>query len=233
MNWNKIIKRQGIALASLALGVWAGGAQAAIVGVGQTGGNSNLGGTASVIAAPAHALDDMVAADSMKGFDEAQDVTTSQDYKADNGVVIGKGTTVDSHMIFLNSKGNTLLTHSAVVWRFDGKILGVMSDSNGNFEAASTKELGAPGTNYTVTGPGTGPAAPFPARGLESNNGTGIGSDGYQILDAFTIRIAMRVSEPGDWLRVVTAAPVPVPAAAWMGMSLLGGLGVVRKLRRA
>jgi hypothetical protein len=34
-----------------------------------------------------------------------------------------------------------------------------------------------------------------------------------------------------DWIRVVTAAPVPVPAAAWMGLFLMGGLGLFRKLR--
>ncbi len=30
---------------------------------------------------------------------------------------------------------------------------------------------------------------------------------------------------------VTTGTPVPVPAAAWMGMTLLGGMGVVRKVR--
>lgn len=226
--------RMSVALASLTVGVWAGSAQAAIVGVGQLGGDSNLGVAAAIIPAPPAVLDDTVTNRGMQGFNEAQGVVTSVAHATDPGFAsIAANMKVDSHMIFLNSAGGTLLTHSGVVWRFDGMIIGVMSDTGGTLEAASSSELGAPGTNYTVTGPGTGAAAPFSARGLEGNNGTGVGTDGYTLLDPFTLKVAMRVSEPGDWIRVVTAAPVPVPAAAWMGMSLLGGLGVVRKLRRA
>ena len=66
----------------------------------------------------------------------------------------------------------TRLNHFEVEWVFDGLILGIMSDRRGEMEAASSFELGAPGTNYTVRSPGSGPAAPFNARGLEGNNGT-------------------------------------------------------------
>jgi hypothetical protein len=35
-----------------------------------------------------------------------------------------------------------------------------------------------------------------------------------------------------DWLLTAELMAVPVPAAAWMGLSMLGGLGVVGKLRK-
>jgi hypothetical protein len=95
-----------------------------------------------------------------------------------------------------------------------------MSDRHGDLEAASTGILGALGTTYPATG--------FAARGMESG-GNGIYDDSYSIAGKF-LTVDMYVSQPGDWIRVVTA-PVPVPAAAWMGLMLMGGLGLVRKLR--
>jgi hypothetical protein len=38
------------------------------------------------------------------------------------------------------------------------------------------------------------------------------------------------VTEPGDWIRVITASAVPVPAAVWLfGTALLGFIGMSRK----
>jgi len=202
----------------------AASANAAITGV--VGPNSSAGVAPAIIGAPAHLLDDVVFNQGMQGFDEAQGVITTAAHGIDGGGNIAVGTRVDSHMIFLNSRDTSRLGHVSVDWTFDGTIIGVMSDSGGTLEAASTFELGNPGTNYTVPFSGSGPAAPFGARGLESNNGTGAGpNDGYLILNPNTIRVSMLVTEPGDWMRVVTATTVPAPGAfvlAGLGTSLVG-----------
>jgi len=50
--------------------------------------------------------------------------------------------------------------------------------------------------------------------------------DGYSIINGNELQLAMRVSEPGDWIRVVTAAEVsavPLPASAFLfGPAVLG-----------
>ena len=204
----------------VAISVMAGRANGALIGV--SGPTSNLFGLSTeilpeIIAAPLSALDDIAFNLGMQGFDEARGVLTTVPHTHDFGV-IEAGTLVDSHMIFLNSPLDWYLSHSDVVWTFSGKIIGVMSDCWGYLEADSTFELGAPGTNYTVpfTLPDfdSGPAAPFPLRGMEE------GQDSYTLLGPSTLRVNMMVTEPGDWIRVVTVVPVP-------GAVLLGMLGLV------
>ena len=208
-------------------------AHAALLSV--TPGSTTAAGTAApaaIIAAPQNALDDAATNSGMQGFDEVQNFVTTVDHAVDGGGVIAAGTRVDSHMIFLNSAGGTLLEHFNVEWTFSGNILGVMSDSRGELEAASTFELGNPGTNYTTVFAGSGPAAPFAARGLESINDPTTNTDGYAMLGALNVlTVAMRVTEPGDWIRVITAASVvPVPAAVWLfGTALVGFIGFSRR----
>lgn len=217
-------------IAVVTIGLVASPAQALIMGV--SGPNSSAGTAAAIIAAPPNALDDIVFNTGMEGFNEAQGVVTTVAHATDGGF-IPLGTRVNSHMIFLNSQGTASLSHFSVAWTFDGAIIGVMSDSNGNLEAASTFELGAPGTNYTVTFSGSGPAAPFAARGLEANDGEGDGpNDGYMLINPFTLLVGMYVTEPGDWIRVVTATPVPEPSSLVIfGLGMLG-LGMLLRRRR-
>jgi len=180
-------------------------AQAALIGA--VGPNSTAGVGPSIIAAPGDILDDCVTNKGEQGFNEAQRVTTTIDHAVDGGGIIPAGTTVDSHMIFLNSPGSTEIWHHSK-WTFDAPIIGVMSDINGALEAASTFELGALGTNYSsvpifplVTPCGTSDAsgekaAPYGARGME-------GDDSY-IVSGNSIYVDMYVTEPGDWIRVLT-----------------------------
>lgn len=199
----------------------AGPAQAALISV--AGGPSSMGTLAAIIPAPSDALDDIVTNTGMEGFDEAQGVVTTVAHGIDGGGFILVSTLVDSHMIFLNSAGSPLLTHSSVLWTFDGLIIGVMSDSMGALEAASTFELGNPATNYTATFGGSGPAAPFPARGLE-------GGDSY-VVAGNTITVTMGVTEPGDWIRVVTRVPEPA-SLGLMGLGLIGTAFAAARKRR-
>jgi len=152
-----------------------------------------------IIAAPAFVIDNTPGATNraQQAFDERQDVLLLGPLMTDAGV-IGPGTVVDSHMIFLNTDGPIAASDSQV-WTFDGLILGVMSDQGGLLEGASSAFLGAAGTIY----PG-----PFALRGIE------VPGDSY-LVAGNSITVNMSVVEPGDWIRVVTAAnPIPEPTSA-------------------
>ncbi len=219
--------RSAIAVSFLICG--ASQAGAAIVSVNDV--LSSQGLPALVVDAPASVADDAPGAENaaMWGFNEVQGFTLLSDLAVDGGFVAA-GTRVSSHMIFLNTAGNGLTKHGtdgagAVEWTFDGNILGVMSDKTGKLEAASSGFLGAPGTFY----PGA-----FNARGFESNSAART-NDFYTVSAIFgnVLEVGMEVTEPGDWIRVITAAPtpVPLPAAAWMLLAGLAGLAAAGRRR--
>lgn len=196
--------------------------------ISYTRGASSVGGFGDLLlVAPADATDDAAFNTGIDGFNEQQFFTLTSDLAVDGGL-IGAGTVVNSHMLFLNSgPGNNsqLIEHGAggnlsqVSFTFDGTILGVMSTSNGSLEIAS-QFLGATGTLY--------PVANMSARGMEGNPLDGLMNDDWYDFSGDTIRLGMRVTEPGDWIRVVTAA-VPEPSIiALFGLGLLG-LGITRR----
>lgn len=208
------MKFRSLLLAMAATCLIATPASAALVSV--SGPASNLGTLAEILAvAPADVNDDAATNTGLQGFNEIQDFVLTSDLSIDGGS-IGAGTRVDSHMIFLNTAGNTFASHGDVDWTFDGDILGTLSNFNGSLEVASSGDLGAPGTIY--------PLAAFAARGLEGNDD--ISFVGNVLTTNF------RVTEPGDWVRVITASPVPLPAALPLfatGLGLIGFMAARRK----
>ena len=159
-----------------------------------------------------------------QGFDELQGVVLSRTINVDGGT-IAKGTKVDSHLIFLNTQGGTR-AEDRKRWVFSGDIIGVMSNESGSLMNDSNDLLAAFNDYFT-----TGSSLPFNAAGLEQNNiATG---DGYTVLGA-VLDLRMVVTEPGDWIRVVTVSEVPVPAALWLfAPALMGFLGLRRKSKEA
>ncbi|OUR65289.1 hypothetical protein A9Q79_03015 [Methylophaga sp. 42_25_T18] len=157
-----------------------------------------------------------------QAFNENQSVFLTSAINVDGGT-IAAGQTVDSHLIFLNSKGNTRVDDRQT-WGFDGIILGVMSNKSGSLMGATNGLFAAFNDYFT-----TGSSLPFNAAGLESNN---IASgDGY-IINGLLLDLRMVVTEPGDWIRVITASAVPVPAALFLfGPALLGFIGLRRKAK--
>lgn len=130
---------------------------------------------------------------------------------------LSKGTLVDSHVLFLNTKtGSADVT---VTVKFSEKILGVMTDIAGTLMKASDSFLGGPVSYVSYAGYGSN-------RGLESN-------DFITKIDDYSFKLRMQVSEPGDWIRVVTVSEVPLPAGVWLLMAGVGALGVAKRRRKA
>ena len=136
-----------------------------------------------------------------------------------DGGVIGAGIGVSSHMIFLNTDGSASV-NDIQTWIFDEIILGVMSDVDGMLEAASTALLGALGTIYPLG---------FPSRGLETN-------DSYLLAGNAITLDSSSVTEPGDWIRVITSSQsIPEPSTLLLvGAAAIGFLGhaLKRNLRK-
>lgn len=177
----------------LSVGILLGFSMANAAMLGVSGPPSSKGTLATLIQAPAYVIDAKMTSTGIVGFNEAQRVTTTKAFEMDNGVILPAGSFVDSHMIFLNPTGNELITHADVQYFFSGDIIGVMSDINGNLEAASTGELGLDTTEY---------GAPFSARGMERENDGSL--DGYSISGGNVLTVNMKVTTPGDWIRVIS-----------------------------
>ena len=144
-------------------------------------------------------------------FDEVQNLTLGAAITTSSGV-IAAGTRVSSHMLFLNraDAARISLTLSGTM-TFDGAILGLITTTAGL--AATDSILGAIGTSYDL----------FRNRGLEPSDVTTFIGD--------TLTASLRASQPGDWLRVITVAAVPVPAAGLLLVGALGGLAALRRRR--
>ena len=216
----KTINNKTTAVVTLIAGLFSASANAALISV--SGAASSLGGNAEIISAPLNMGDDNATNQAQQGFNEIQNYLLTSDLQVDDGV-ISAGTTIDSHMIFLNTSVNTAASHIGVDWTFSGTILGVMSDYNGLLEAGSSSFLGASGTTY----PGG-----FSMRGLEGNLSNCNTQDCYSFFGD-TLSLTMRVSEPGDWIRVITVsdnvsintAQVPEPSTLLIFSLGLVGLG--------
>lgn len=180
------------------------GASAAIVGVA---------GDVVQIAPPAN-VNNATPGDNdvAKAFDELQQFTLTSALTTDQGI-IAAGTTISSHMILFNRASGSASVNASGGVSFSGDVLGTMSDLNGALLDASDY-LGAPGTTYQ---------SGFSNRGLESN-------DSLTLVPTDSVLFSFNVSQPGDWVRVITEAPapVPVPAAGALLLLGLGALGVAR-----
>jgi hypothetical protein len=163
-----------------------------------------------------------------QAFNEKQSVYLTSDLTITNhygSTTILAGTTVDSHIIFLNTaSGSASKTNT---WTFDGEILAVLEDDHG-LEMAATDTLFANGTYFTG-GTGITSGSGFQYQGLEI--GLFGAYDNFSILSMTDLEVKMSVSEPGDWIRVITTSAVPVPAALFLfAPALLGLLGLRRKV---
>ena len=172
----------------------------------------------SVIAAPATVGEDTPTNTEIQAFNEGVDILLALDLAVDAGV-IAAGTRVDSHMIFLNTLNDLLVTDTAS-YSFSETILGVMSDQDGDNLFDSDDILSGTidyiGGNYGDN------------RGLEDNDS----NDFYSIVGLNQFNIGMRVTEPGDWVRVITASSVsavPVPAGLILLPTALFGLRTLRR----
>lgn len=203
----KILSRTAAAVAVL---LAAGASQAATI-------TASNGG--SVIASPATVGEDNPTNRSIEAFNEIVGYTLLADLAVDGGV-ISAGTVVDSHMIFLNTEGGLDITSTAT-FSFSERIIGIMSRTDGANMFASDSFLGGPVTYVAGGNYGSN-------RGLEN-----AATDFVKFVDLFTIDVGMRVTEPGDWVRVVTVSAVPLPAGMLLLPTGLAGLAFMRRRRKA
>ena len=202
------MKIKALAAAGLLALTAATGASAAITGIG---------GSYAIIPDGDPALADITngspaSNDDILAFNEQQGLDLVGSLSLDDVVINDRR--ISSHMILLNiadkePNAPTRLSYSAD-FSFDGDILGVISTRRGL--RLSAPVVGLVGTDY----------GDFRNIGLERN-------DGYTITSANTLNVDFRVRQPGDWIRVITVAPVPVPAGAVLLPTALIAMGAMRR----
>ena len=181
----------------------------------------------NIISAPGSVFDDAALTNSPAAFDEIQEFTLLEDLLVDGGV-ISAGTVIDSHMIFLNPPPGNTINFNEASWRFDGQILGVMSDVNGELIGNSNGFLGALDTLYPPS---------FDNQGMEIGEPLfPLGIEGYSIVgDFFSANFRVSGTDPGDWLRVITvgetvsASEPAILVMLGFGLLVLGAAGRLKE----
>ena len=181
--------------------------------VSVAGPNSTAGFAPEIINPPQYLTEDNITNSGIQGFTEAEGVLLIEEIITDQGY-IASGTRVDSHILFLNSEGNQRIKHEDTVWTFTGNVLGTQSDGKGNLMNSVAAHV-LRHINVTYDGP-------FRNQGFEPNQ------DFFTFLDN-QLTLTMEVTEPGDWMRVITASEVPLPGALWLMLLGLSGFGFANK----
>ncbi len=139
-------------------------------------------------------------------LEESQGVTVPVTLTTAGGTVPA-GTMVDSSLIWVDPA--TYMNTQATI-DFSSDIVGIIIGSVGLF--LSDGLFGSDVVSYFYGA----------FTGLE-------GIDSLTIVDADTITISFWTNNPGDYIRVLTATPIPLPAAGLMLLGALGALGAMRR----
>lgn len=175
--------------------------------------------TGEVIATPSSVTNSLPAnVPFIQGFNEKSNVVLGSDLTMQNygnpNTVASAGTAVDSHMFFMNNPDSSSSTEETTArFSFSSMVLGIITSDSGLDN--SDMLLGAMGTTYQ---------SGFNNRGLEG--GDSVSFSGNEV------SLTFRLTQPGDWVRVITVAdvaPVPLPAGAPL---MLAGLGAFALMRR-
>ncbi len=126
--------------------------------------------------------------------------------------------TLNAGSITITSSSSTILTEATV--SFGGAIITVGGSGNVYIEGIVTSFSGDPSFLGLYTAPGS-----FGFNWTSTAIATTIDGDGYLVFSSQGIGGTISASEPGT-------SSVPLPAAAWGGLSLLGSMGAMRALRR-
>ncbi len=146
-------------------------------------------------------------------FQEQYSFQLGSDLVTDTGGTIGAGTYIGSYLVNYSPVGTGPRSAGLQEISFSDEILGVIYTTSGL--NATDGMLGHSNVSYSTNTYGW--------RGLEGNdtvNFTGM-----------TVAQLLNTTNDGiDQMRVITAAPVPLPAAVWMfGAGLLGLVGFARR----
>jgi hypothetical protein len=192
------------------------------------GGNITSGGSGIFInlSAPGNTLPTTIAPNivdeiNLYAFNEQQDVQLAAPLTVNvTGAGVGNadiatGTFISSHQVFFDPLYG--LDQMATV-TFSQAILGIITLTA---DLVASDFLGA---DLAGMGPGSG-YTDFNLRGLESAD-----SALFTLMDPNSITIDWKASSPGDFIRVITASAVPIPAAFWLfGSAILAIVGWSRK----
>ena len=191
-------------IAAAALLSMGGTASATVVSGALTGGSAfTNGGTFQIIAPPAAVGNDRQQNNNLYAFNQLQNAVLLNNIPADFGPALIAGQRFNSHFVFFDP-GPSRSAIGTVT--FNAPILAVLAlTAKMN---ASDASFGVPGVTYDT------PAA----RGLEA------ATDSFSV-SGNTLSLRWTASDPGDYIRVLTASAVPEPAS-WAlmlaGFSLLG-----------